>query len=154
GGEPLDLAAFFFAITAPCYWSRQESTPASAEPDIALINRGVSPFEMFGTWAGGTGVPPVRNHACRGVQARRLYHQTFQTGTLPSIGEVLDDRRLLCRGQRQHPVQGLDGVLARFGVDGDPVDDFSLCEVVQDPAQVRGVDAEHGRAEALAIAED
>ena len=49
-------------------------------------------------------------------------------------------------GDGEHAVEGDPGPLGRALVDRDPVDDRAVDEVLQHPAQVRGVDAEHRRA--------
>jgi peptidoglycan/LPS O-acetylase OafA/YrhL len=51
-------------------------------------------------------------------------------------------------GDLEHPLQGHTGPLARFGVDGDAVAHLALGEPLEDPAQVAGVDPEHGRTRA------
>lgn len=73
---------------------------------------------------------------------------------------------LSARGEAEHAVKGEEGVFADFGMDADDVDGFGRfacrfagtrverAEVIECPEEVGFVDAVHGCAEALAIAED
>src|SRR5438552_2081818 len=78
---------------------------------------------------------------------------TYSSSVYQILDRLLLADRVAGAFDRQHSRQRDRGPFARVLIYLDLVDDLSLDEIFQNPAQVRQVDAEHRRAQTLAIAE-
>ncbi len=145
-GEEWREAGVYARYLAPMFWAQLAVFPL--EPSLGLLERqGVQlgrdagrliavlgVFAVSGTldWSAGTTV------AAYGAVLTVAYVVIY----------VLARREVMraASGDVEHALEGDPGLMGRGGVDGDVVDHPALDEVLQHPAQVSRVDAEHRRA--------